>query len=190
VIVSQQTSESKIFSKAGIFHVADNVRRRVDAIMLSNEFSTLPYQIKAIEILDKIIEETESEASYIKRLENESILPHQTVVDAICSAAKSAAEFSCANAIVLFTDFFDDALRCARIDPLVPIILVANSFEMAARSGLCNGLYAVVNKREIEMEQICKTAKSIVLEHKIAAVGDNIVVLNNCSENSLSICRL
>ncbi|MDR2157843.1 MAG: hypothetical protein LBO02_00810 [Holosporaceae bacterium] len=194
VIICPWTLESTLShpipTKTEISNIRSDIYLGADAIMLPNNFATEKNSLKAIETLCNFIGETESSSSHIKHMENESIMPHKTVVDAICSAANNAAEFSCASAIVLFADSLGVVIRCSRIRPLVPIILVTDSFALASRSGLCNGVYAMVNRRELEIEQMCKVAKSIALEYKFAAIGDNIVVLNSFSENSINICKL
>ncbi|MDR2067887.1 MAG: pyruvate kinase [Holosporaceae bacterium] len=194
VIVATQMLESMISApsptRAEVSDVATAVYSGADATMLSAESASGQYPFESIDIMSKIITKTESDPCCLRRLEDDAQLPNRTVVDALCVAAKDAAEFSCANAIVLFTDSFDTVVRCSRMRPVVPIILVVDTEILACKAGLCNGVYAVISKKEFNFEKICKFAKDIAAEHKFAAAGDVIVVLSDISENSLSICRL
>ncbi|MDR1375404.1 MAG: pyruvate kinase [Holosporaceae bacterium] len=194
VIVATQMLESMITApsptRAEVSDVATAVYSGADATMLSAESASGQYPLEAIDIMSKIIAKTESDPYCIRRLEDDTQLPHRSILDALCIAAKDAAEFSCASALVLFTDSFEAVVRCSRMRPRVPIILVAGSEILASRAGLCNGIYAVTAKKEFDVEKICKTAKDIVAERQFAAVGDTIVILNDISGNSLNICML
>ncbi|MDR0631976.1 MAG: pyruvate kinase [Holosporaceae bacterium] len=194
VIVATQMLESMIVSptptRAEVSDVANAVYQGVDAIMLSAESAVGQYPFEAVEMMDKIIEKTESDPLRVKYVEDEIRLPHRTTLDAICMAAKNAAEYSCASAIVLFSNSFEAVSRCSRMRPRVPIVFVSDSFGLASKCGLCGGVYSVIAKKEFEIEHMYKTAKTIAMYHKFAAKGDNIVVLNNISGNSVAICEL
>jgi pyruvate kinase len=194
VIVATQMLESMITApsptRAEVSDVATAVYSGADATMLSAESASGQYPFEAVDIMSKIIAKTESDPCCIRRLEDDTQLPNRTVVDALCFAAKNAAEFSCAKVIVLFADSFDAVVRCSRMRPTVPIILVVDSEIIASKAGLCNGVYAVTAKKEFDVEKICKAAKDIASAHKFASAGDVIVVLNGISGNSLSVCRL
>jgi pyruvate kinase len=194
VIVATQMLESMIVSptptRAEVSDVANAVYQGADATMLSAESAVGQYPFEAVEMMNKIIEKTELDPLKVKYTEDEARSPYKTVIDAICIAAKNAAEFSCANAIILFSDSFETVSRCSRMRPKVPIVFVSDSFALASKCGLCYGVYSVVAKKEFEVEQICKTAKSIAMDHKFATKGDNIVVLNDVSGNSVTICEL
>jgi pyruvate kinase len=140
--------------------------------------------------MKKIIEKTESDPSRIKCMEDDALRPHKTMVDAVCAAAKEATEYSGAVAIVLFANSLESVVRCSRLRPLAPIIFITDCFELASRAGLCCGVYSVVARKELDTDQMCRVAKSIVTEQKIAAIGDNIVVVNAFSDTSVTICRI
>jgi pyruvate kinase len=192
VVVATQMLESMINSpvptRAEVSDVANAVYQLADATMLSAESASGRYPFEAIEMMRKVIRKTENDPSRIKNMEDEALLPHKTVTDAICVAAKNAAEYSDAVAIVVFSDSDETVMRCSAMRPSAPIIFVTDSLESASRLGLYYGVYATVAKKELEQDQMCKIAKSLVVEQKIAAVGDNIVVLNTCEGTSLSIC--
>ncbi|MDR0581273.1 MAG: pyruvate kinase, partial [Holosporaceae bacterium] len=180
VIVATQMLESMISSpvptRAEVSDVANAIYQKVDVVMLSAETATGLYPFEAIKIMNKTIEKTESDA--LKALESEYFLPQKTTLDAICAAAKNAAEYSDAVAIVMFSDSFEAACRCARLRPEVPVIFVTESSKLAGKVGVCSGVFAVVAKKEFEVEQMNRTAKYVMSELKCAVAGDNVIVLN------------
>ncbi len=194
VIVATQMLESMITSpsptRAEVSDVATAVYSGADATMLSAESASGQYPFEAVSMMSRVIKKTESDPYCVRRLEDDTQLPQKTVIDAICSAAKNAAEFSGATAIALFTDSFESIVRCSRMRPLCPIVLITDSEILANKAGLCNGVYAVCSKKEFDCEAMCKTAKVLTAEHQFANVGDNIVVLNDISERSVTICKL
>jgi pyruvate kinase len=192
VIVATQMLESMITSpiptRAEVSDVANAIYQGADAVMLSAESATGQYPFESARIMNKIIEKTESDS--LKTALDEDLLPLGTVLDATCIAAKDAVVYSYARALVLFTDSFETVQRCSRMRPPVPIILITELPALAAKSGLCSGVQAMIAKKEFSVEQMNNTARFIASENKFASSGDNIVVLNDISGSSVAICRI
>ncbi|MDR1560997.1 MAG: pyruvate kinase [Holosporaceae bacterium] len=194
VIVATQMLESMIASpsptRAEASDIATAIYSGTDATMLSAESASGQYPFEAVEIMSKIITKTESDPSCPRQLENDTQLPANTITDAVCMAAKEASQYSCSNVIVLFANSFQSVVRCSRMRPRCPIILVTDSLEIARKAGLCYGVFAVTAKKEFEIEQICNIAKVVATEYLFASAGDNIVVINDISGHSVNICTL
>jgi pyruvate kinase len=194
VIVATQMLESMVSvpspTRAEVSDIATAVYSGSDATMLSAETASGQYPFEAVATMNKVIEKVESDPHCIRRLEDDTQLPHNTELDAICVAAKYAAEYSSASAIALFTDSFDSVVRCSRLRPRSPIILITESKKLASKAGLCYGIHAVHAKKEFDIGMMSKTAKMVASDHKFATVGDSIVVLNDISGTSIEICRL
>lgn len=192
VIIATQMLESMVSSpvptRAEVSDVANAIHQGADVVMLSAETATGLYPFEAVRIMSKIVEKTEFDT--LKALESEDFSPQKMVLDAVCVAAKDAAEYSDAVAVVMFSDSFEAACRCARLRPRIPVIFVTESPKLADKVGLCCGIFAIVAKKEFKTEQMNRTARYIVSELKCATVGDNIVVLNNISGNSVTICEM
>ena len=191
VIVATQMLESMTASpiptRAEVSDVANAIYQGADAVMLSAESATGQYPFESVEIMDKIIKKTEIDS--FKTTIYEDFRPLGTVLDAICVAARNAVMCSYAKVLVLFTDSFETVQRVSRMRPPVPIILASMSSTLATKSGLCSGVQAMIAKKEFSVEQIHNTARFIASERKFASSGDNIVVLNDISGNSVAICR-
>jgi len=177
-------------TRAEVSDVATAVYSGADATMLSAESASGQHPIEAVSMMSRIIAHVEKDRYCVRYIEDDSQIPQRTVVDAICAAAKDAAEYSEAKAIVLFTESFETVVRCSRLRPRTPIIFVNNSKRLADKAALCYGVYSVVAKKEFDMTVMSKTAKEIVLQHKFAEAGDNIVVLNDISGCSIDLCGI
>jgi pyruvate kinase len=194
VIVATHMLESMINSpiptRAEVSDVYNAIYQLADATMLSAESAAGQYPLAAVETMKKIIEKTESDPSRVKNMEDDALKPHRTTLDAVCAAAKEAMEYSGAVAIVLFADSLEAAVRSSRLRPRAPIVFITDCIELASKAGLCCGIYSVVAKKEVDTAQMCRVAKSIVTEQKIATIGDNIVVANVSTDTSITICRI
>ena len=198
VIVATQMLESMVLSpnptRAEISDIATAVYSGADATMLSAESASGQYPFEAVSIMSKTIAHVEADPYCQSKLEEDTQLPQRTTIDAISAAAKEAAEYSCATAIVMFSDNFESIVRCARLRPRIPVVLVTSSIKVANKSGLCYGVYAVheniFENKEFDTSVMSKAAKDIAKERKFAKVGDNIVVLNDLKGHSVEICQL
>jgi pyruvate kinase len=179
--------EAQVFESDKKLNISDT--EGIDAAMLFCETLPEKRQFEIIEFIQDIMHKSELDQSRINA-ENETVSPNKSVVDAICIAAKEAAEFSCANIILLFTNSLKTILRCSRMRMRIPIVLVTESFRLAGRSGICRGIYPVISQKEFNIEQICKVAKAIALDYKFATTGDYIIVLDDISSNSISVCKI
>lgn len=197
VVVATQMLESMITSpsptRAEVSDIATAVYGGSDATMLSAESASGQYPFEAVAMMDRVVTHVEADPFCQRRLEDDTQLPQRTVVDAIAKAAKDAAEFSCSTAIVMFSDNFESVVRCSRLRPRVPIILVTSSTKLARKVGLCYGVYAVrenvFDNRNFDTSLMIKAAKDIAREQKLAD-GNNIVVLNDFCGHSVEICQI
>ncbi|MDR3155494.1 MAG: pyruvate kinase [Holosporaceae bacterium] len=194
VIIATQMLESMITApsptRAEVSDVATAVYSGADATMLSAESASGQYPFEAVSTMADIITRAEADPYCIRRLEDDTQLPIYTTLDAICSAAWNAAEYSGACVLVLYTDSFEAAARCSRLRPRVPILLITESKSLACRVGLCNGITAMIAKKEPSSDVQIKSAKIAVVEKQFAQTGDVIVVLRSDAENSVTICRV
>jgi pyruvate kinase len=189
VIVATQMLESMITSpiptRAEVSDVANAIYQGADAVMLSAESATGQYPFESVNIMGKIIEKTEFDS--LKTTSDEDLMPLGTVLDASCVAARVAVICSFARVLLLFTDSFETVLRCSRMRPPAPIILVTELPSLAYKAGLCKGIQAMVAKKEFSAEQVNNTARYVAAEYKFASSGDNIVVLNDNPGNSIAV---
>ena len=194
VVVATQMLESMITSpsptRAEVSDVANAVYCGADATMLSAESASGQYPLEAVSMMNKIIESTENDPSCVRRIEDGTQCPHQTLLDSKCKAAKDAAMYSTASCLVLFTDSFETISRCARLRPTCPILLGTSSETIAQQAGLIYGVFSFITKKEFDLEKLNEIARTVSIDRKFAKIGDNIVVLNDFDSDSMNILKI
>ena len=192
VIVATQMLESMITcptpTRAEVSDVATAVFLGADATMLSAESASGQFPIEAVSMMNRIVCNVEASKNFKMTLENDVLTPLQTRTDALCCAARDAAEYSCSAAIVLFTDSFDTVVRCSRLRSKTPILLATSSRELAQKAGMCRGVTATLVKKSFAADEIVKTARDIVVDCKFANAGDPFVVLSDIADEFMQIC--
>jgi pyruvate kinase len=195
VIVATQMLESMISApmptRAEVSDIATAVYSGADATMLSAESASGQYPLNAVSIMSKVIRKIENDPSCVRRLEDDAQIPLRTTLDALCAAAKDATEFSEAVALVLFADCFEAVVRCSRLRPKAPIVLVTKSQEVAGQAGLCYGVTSILVRNDVDVDErsMEKTARALLAEHGTAAPGETVVLLNP-QEKILKLCQL
>ena len=198
VIVATQMLESMITSpsptRAEISDVATAVYCGADATMLSAESASGQYPFEAVSMMSRTVEHVEKDPFCMRRVEDDEQLPQKTTLDAICIAAKDAAEYSSANAIILFSENFESVVRCTRLRPSVPVIFVTASAKLACNAGLCYGVHAICENvfpnKGFDTTMMNNAAKEFAKQNEFAKTGDTIVVLNDLKGHSIDICQL
>lgn len=154
VVVATQMLESMINdarpTRAEASDVATAVYDGADCVMLSAETAVGEYPVKAVEMMDRICERTENDATYLEMMD----LAHPEVLgtpsDAITTAAYYVAQDVEAKLIVNYTKSGSTALRTARQRPQVPILCITPELEVARRLSVSYGVYAVHNEAGLD----------------------------------------
>ena len=174
VIVATQMLESMILApvptRAEVSDVATAVYDGADAVMLSAETAMGEYPIQAVTMMKKIITKTQKDSHYIKDMEKSTMPPDNTIASAITSAIRQMIKVLDKPAcIVSYSISGKTTLRTARERPLLPIIGLTISEQVANRMALVWGVHSVVVKElkditsvtpiAIECAQLLKLAK-------------------------------
>jgi len=145
VIVATQMLESMIESpmptRAEVSDVATAIYEGADAIMLSAESAAGDYPIHAVQTMDNVAREVESDPTYTAVIESSRTASRTSIADGIVAAAREIAETTEIKAICCFTQSGTTALLTARERPRVPIIAMTSQRDTArrlARSDRCD----------------------------------------------------
>jgi pyruvate kinase len=146
VIVATQVLESMTTeprpTRAEVSDAANAVDDGVDAIMLAGETASGAFPARAVQTLDAIIRDAESDLpvrlSQVFRSGNE-----HDHAQAICEAAVTLAERGNAQAIVAVTRGGGTARRLSALRPRVPILATTSRDETARRLSLYWGVFPV-----------------------------------------------
>ncbi|MGQ0661522.1 pyruvate kinase [Sphingosinicella sp.] len=180
VVVATQMLESMIASpsptRAEVSDVATAVYDGADAIMLSAESAAGQYPREAVEMMDRIAIEAESDPTYHARVHFTETLPDATTNDAIAKASADMVRTVGGAAIVCFTSSGSTARRVARERPAVPLLVLTPSLRTARALGLLWGAHAVRTRDVHSFEEMLGKAKRMTLRHRVAAAGDRVIV--------------
>ncbi len=147
VIVATQVLESMTTearpTRAEVSDAANAVDDRVDAIMLAGETAAGRFPARAVQTLDAIIRDAESNQTHEEPIRLRRREGHDHA-QAICEAAVTLAERGDARAIVAVTRGGGTARRLSALRPRAPILATTDRNETARRLTLYWGVEPVV----------------------------------------------
>jgi len=181
VIIATQMLESMVSSptptRAEASDVANAVLDGADAVMLSAETSIGKYPVQTVEIMDKIIRDTEEHAGAYQRFDPDWIpLIHQ--YDPLSRAACLLAEHVRASAIVALTHSGLTAAHVAKFRPPARIIAVTGQDKVMRRLNLVWGIRGlIVDDLKKDTDTTFKLIERQLLQEGFVRKGDTIVML-------------
>ncbi|MGI9482809.1 MAG: pyruvate kinase [Hyphomicrobiales bacterium] len=181
VIIATQMLESMVSSpsptRAEASDVATAIYDGADAVMLSAESAIGNYPVKAVEMMNSIVHQTENHQTYrsiINALQPniEPSAPH-----AVSAAAADVANAIGAAAVVAFTSSGTTARRVARKRPEVPILSVSPDRGIARRLALLWGVHSIQSEDISNHREMVVKAAALSVNDGFASWGDQIVVV-------------
>ena len=145
--------------------------------MLSAETSTGSYPIEAVEVMDRIIRQTEKEGFPQRQKSNSSKPTLLSTPEAVCEAAVSLSNFVCAQAIVVFTEFGHTAMLLAHHRPTVPILALAPSQSVTRQLALVWGLVSFVFPQVDDTDERINAAQDRLKKLGLLHKGQLIVIV-------------
>lgn len=180
VVVATQMLESMISSpvptRAEVSDVATAVFDGADAVMLSAESAVGQYPIEAIQMMDRIAFEVETDPAYNAILHATKTPRLPTGADAIAAAAHSIGDTVSLAAIVCYTATGSTALRVARERPGLPVIGLTPVPTTARRLAIVWGIQAVMTNDPKNLGDMVNRACNIVFHEGWAVTGDGIII--------------
>lgn len=180
VIVATQMLESMIDSpmptRAEVSDVATAIYEGTDAIMLSAESAAGDFPIEAVQTMNNVAVEVESDPTYPTILEASRTADRASVADAIVAAAREIAETTDIKAIACFTASGRTATLTARERPRVPIIALTPNIETARRLCLTWGTYCVMTNSVHRFRAAVIAAVRAAIQAGFATPSDQIAV--------------
>jgi pyruvate kinase len=127
-------------TRAEASDVANAVLDGTDAVMLSAETSTGKYPKESIQVMDRIIQKTESDTLFQVPSTARYPLKYLSTPEAVCQAAVSLSRDIGAQAIVVFTESGHTAMLVGKNRPAVPIVALTPSQSIMRRLALAWGI--------------------------------------------------
>lgn len=180
VIVATQMLESMIESpvptRAEVSDVAAAIYEGTDAVMLSAESAAGQYPVEAVETMNNVAIEVESDSTYREVIDASRGGPKQSVADGIVSAAREIAETADIKVICCYTESGKTASLVARERPHVPIIAMTSLTKTARRMSLTWGLHCVKTSAVDRFKTAVINAARTSRQEQFAEPTDQLVV--------------
>ncbi len=175
VITATQMLESMTVhmrpTRAEVTDVANAVIDGTDALMLSAETSTGKYPLKSLQMMDRIIRETEGARESFSDFEARG-----TYSEAVAEAAVEAAGDIGARYIVAFTHSGYTARLLSKYRPRVPVLAFTPSEEVIRRMSLYWGVVPMRMNLLKSTDAVFDAVETILLESGLARKGDSVVI--------------
>ncbi len=180
VIVATQMLDSMVRSptptRAEASDVANAVNEGADAVMLSAETAVGDHPATVVDMMHRIIIQTEQDPAFPDLLDACLALPQHTTVDTITESARRAAAALPAAAIVTITASGRTALRAARKRPSVPILGLTPSLRVARALCCVWGVKPFAIEELDDFGQMAAIAIREALKRGYAHSGDYLVL--------------
>jgi len=180
VIVATQMLESMIESpmptRAEVSDVAAAIYEGADAVMLSAESAAGAYPVEAVETMNNVALEVESDPTYRDVVDASRGGPKRSVADGIVSAAREIAETADIKVICCYSQSGTTALLVARERPHVPIIAMTSKIGTARRLSLTWGLHCVKTQEVDRFKTAVLNSARASISEGFAQPSDYLVV--------------
>ncbi len=182
VVVATQMLDSMAYApqptRAEASDVATAIYDGSDAVMLSQESAIGEYPVEAVEMMDRIIWNTENHRAYRSIVDAMEPVVDPSIHHAVSEAAADVANKIGATAIVAFTSRGTTAYRIARKRPAVQIVSATTDINIARRLALLWGAHSIADERMISSyDEMVTDSRKFVLSDGFAKSGDRIVVI-------------
>ncbi len=182
VITATQMLESMTVrsrpTRAEASDVANAVLDGTDAVMLSAETAVGEHPVASVQMMDRIIRETEAHApSRLVGARPPRSDQAPATQDAVAGAAVALAVELDVACIVTFTRSGSTALRLARRRPSVPIVAFSPEAVVTRRLGLVWGVTARVLGRVDRLSVLVRKTEQALRDMRLARTGQRVVLV-------------
>ncbi len=182
VVVATQMLESMISSpvptRAEVSDVATAVFEGADAVMLSAESAAGQFPVEAVQTMNRIAEEVETDPLYRTVVNAQrAAAPEPTGADAIAMATRDVAETLDLKSVCAWTFSGSTAFRIARERPESPIMALTPNRDTARRLSIVWGVHAVVTKDASDLDDMARRAAKFSNREGFSHEGDRVMVV-------------
>jgi pyruvate kinase len=164
-------------TRAEASDVANAVLDGTDAVMLSAETSTGSYAVEAVEVMDRIIRQTEKEIPTPKHTLNSATPTLRSTPEAVCETAVFLSHLVGAQAIVVFTESGHTAMLVAQHRPTVPILALTPSPSVTRQLALVWGVVSCAFPQIDNTDERISTAQGHLKKLGLIIEGQLMVIV-------------
>lgn len=163
-------------TRAEASDVSNAIAEGADGVMLSSETAIGKFPVRAVEMMNRIIKETESEGVELLR-NRQTERMNFAFTDTTARIACQAAEQTEARLLVCFTESGLTAKLVAKYRPQVPVIAFCSSQRTRRRLALHWGIRS--DKLEVgsDADTMVKSVESRLLDRGLVSRGDRLVIV-------------
>ena len=180
VIIATQMLESMVHNprptRAETSDIANAIYDGAAAVMLSGETAAGKYPIESLEMMVRVIEETEKGIDYEKRFDRNGFDMPINVTNAISHATCTTAHDLNAAAIISITKSGHTARMVSKFKPAYPVIAVTPSEKIRRQLALWWGIYPFVIDAENNTDKLFNEAVNKAIQTGIVKKGDLVVL--------------
>lgn len=179
-VTATQMLESMITNprptRAEASDVANAIYDSSSAIMLSGETAVGKYPIEAVQMMSKIIKESESDFNYHNFILQHSQVVYHDVPSAVTLAAVKTAYSANAKCVFAFTIGGGTARLLSRLRPSFSIIALTSNLKSFNQMAIEWGVMPVIGKKTTNIADAFKDLSKYCLLNKHVNIGDLVVI--------------
>lgn len=182
VITATQMLDSMIINprptRAESSDVANAVLDGTDAVMLSGETAAGKYPIAAVETMDKICRniETNSNGIYYSLDYRKPDWKEKQIIESLSYSCVTLGDNVDAKAIISITHSGNTARRIAKFRPKAPIIAFTESQKVRRQLNLVWGVYSVKIDQIFDTDKSVKMMEDYVIKHGLVVASDRVII--------------
>jgi len=162
-------------TRAEASDVANAILDNSDAVMLSGETASGKYPCQAVAIMDKIVQEAESNMP--EPLSRRRHTRQLSISETICESVAHAAQDLEMKAICVYTETGATARLISKYRPKAAIYAFAANRSVHARLNLLWGVQPILCKTAISAEEMVVNAERLMLRSHAVQPGDIIAIV-------------
>ena len=151
-----------------------------DAVMLSAESASGRHPVQAVDMMNRIIEQTEGDPLYRQLMDaahTPAVPGAVDVAQAVCVAMHRVTTLLQAAAIVCYTSSGHTSLRAARERPEAPVLSLTPHIATARRMTLVWGVHSVSIQDVSTVAQMTAIACEVARRERFADTGQIVVTI-------------
>jgi pyruvate kinase len=186
VITATQMLESMITNprptRAEVNDVSNAVLDKTDLVMLSGETATGAYPIEAVQMMVRIILETESGGRTAHQPQRKQLTQEQ----AVSHAARALSEVASVKAIVVFTQSGNTARLISQDRPRTPILAYTPSERVYRQLALWWGVWPCCIEMSGFTDELMEIVGQKLIDSNLVNVGEHVVIMGGLPFGSLA----
>ncbi len=190
VIVATQMLESMIANarptRAEVTDVSHAVASGTDAVMLSGETAVGRYPVGTVEMMDRIVRQTETYHWQVESaLREDKVVVREAAIpfgDAIADATAKLVADTHSRAVLVISNRGMTAATISAARPAAPVVAISRDARICRRMSLMWGVLPHLDTK-VGKENPNGVARRVALELKLAEVGEFVVLVRGFHSN-------